>query len=141
MTAAYPQYLGPGQTGYLVTYDVQDGVPPSDFVTAEVEPEFRPTDGSEITFVFENTQVRYEGSYGFEATGFVTADRQSDFAEIGAICLDAGGNVLGVVSAQLTGGLRPGEREPFQTTGPPSQIQPDSCVEVTIEGTPHDFDF
>jgi hypothetical protein len=141
MGQAYPQYLAPGATGYLVTYDVQSGADPADFVSVEIEPEFVPVDGPEVTFEFENTQVSYAGSYGLEGTGFVTADASREFAEIGLICLDADGRVLGVVNAQMMDTLEAGEREAFQTTGPPSQVEPDSCVTTIFEGTPHDFEF
>lgn len=141
MGQAYPQYLAPGATGYLVAYDVHGGGDPADFVSMEVEPEFRPVEGPEVTFQFENTQVSYAGSYGLEGTGFVTADAPREFVEIGLICLDADGRVLGVANAQLMNQIEAEEREAFQTIGPPSQVQPNSCASTIFEGTPHDFEF
>ena len=141
MAHAFPQYLAPGATGYLVRYDVQTGADPADFVTVEIEPEFRPVDGPEVTFEFENTEVSCAGSMRLEGTGFVTANATREFAEIGVICLDAIGRVLGVVYAKMMNTMEAGQREAFQTTGPPTQVEPNSCATTIFEGTPHDFEF
>jgi hypothetical protein len=141
MGQAYPQYLGPGETGYLATSDVQEGVSPADFASVEVEPEFRSVPSAEVAFEFENTEVRYDGTYGLGATGFVIASAARDLVEVGIICLDADGRVLGVANAQIIDGLQAGERQAFETTGPPSQVQPNACASTIIEATPHDFEF
>ena len=141
MGQAYPQYLEPGGIAYLVTYDVKEGIEPAELASVEVEPEFKSVAGPEVTFEFENTQVRYDGSYGLGATGFVISSDARDLVEVGAICLDANGAVLGVANAQMMSGLEADEPEAFETTGPPSQVQPDSCASTIIQATPHDFEF
>ena len=141
MGQAYPQYLEPGGTAYLVTYDVKEGIEPTELASVEIEPEFKTVAGPEVTFELENTQVRYDGSYGLGATGFVTSSDARDLVEVGVICLDVNGAVLGVANAQIMSGLQAGEREAFETTGPPSQVQPNSCASTIIQATPHDFEF
>jgi hypothetical protein len=137
MSLAYPQYLEPGGIGYLATYDVQQGIPPDRFATVEIKAAFETVSGPEVAFQFTNLNVRYEGSYGLEATGFVTASSDRDFAEVGLICLDPAGAVLAVVSAQLDH-LTANTRKAFQTTGPPTQVQLGGCATTVPSATAHD---
>jgi hypothetical protein len=64
MSQAYPEHIAPGATGYLITYDVQQGIHLADFVPAEVTPAFSSTSGAEVTFQISNAKVRYDESYG-----------------------------------------------------------------------------
>jgi hypothetical protein len=138
MSLAYPQYLEPGGVGYLATYDVQEGVDPAEFVSVEITPAFENVEGPAVTFEFSQVQVRYGGTYGFDATGFVTASETREFVEVGVICLDAAGAIRGVVSGQLMQGVAAGEPQAFETTGPPTQVQPNECATTIPSATAHD---
>jgi hypothetical protein len=138
MSQAYPEYIAPGATGYLVTYDVQHGVHLADFVRAEVTPAFSSTSSAEVTFQISNAKVRYDDTYGLGGTGFVTASVDLDFAEVGVICLDSKGSVLGVANAQVED-LVAGVRKAFQTTGPPTEGQPGTCAKALFEAYGQDF--
>jgi hypothetical protein len=139
MSQAYPQYLEPGGTAYLATYDVREGTKPEELASVEVDIEVLAVPEPAVTFEFENTQVRYDDSYGLGGTGFVTSSADRNLVEVGVICLDAGGRVLGVANAQIMDTLEAGERHAFETTGPPSQVLPDSCASTVIQATAHDF--
>lgn len=138
MSTAYPQYLGPGETGYLVTYDVEEGLDPSEFVTVQITPSFEVVVGPAVTFEVTDVQVRYDGSYGLDATGFVTSSESREFAEVGIICIAADGAVRGVANAQMSD-LLAGVAKAFQTTGPPTQVQAGECATTVASATAHDF--
>lgn len=140
MSAAYPQYVEPGGTAYLLTYDVANDVEPEEFDAVEIDVEFRSVDGPEVIFEIENTQVRADEFYGMTSTGFVTASEDRDFIEVGLVCLDADGKVIGFANAQILE-VTAGERETFETTGPPNEVSAEACADTVIYATPHDFDF
>ncbi len=71
----------------------------------------------------------------------MTPDADRELVEVGALCLKAYSGVLGVVNAQITDGLQAGESAAFQTTGPPTQVQPDTCTSTLIESTSQDVEF
>jgi hypothetical protein len=94
-----------------------------------------------VTFEITNSQVRPDEFYGITATGFVTASEDRDFVEVGVVCLDAEGKVIGFANAQIFDALAAGEPAAFETTGPPNRITAADCATTQIHATPHDFDF
>ena len=138
MSSAYPQYVGPGGTAYLLAYDVVNDVDPQELVSVEIALAVSEASEADVTFEIENTQVRTDQFYGMTATGFVTSTEDRDFVEVGLICLDGNGEVIGFANAQLQDVVA-GERKAFETTGPPNQVSADDCADTVIEATPHDF--
>lgn len=140
MTLAIPQYVEPGGTAYVLTYDVSEGVSPEEFDSVEIDVAYRSVDEPDVTFEIANTQVRDDQFYGLTATGFVTSDEDRDFVEVVAVCLNEAREVIGFATAQVMD-LAAGQRKSFETTGPPNQVTAADCADTVISATPNDFDF
>jgi hypothetical protein len=140
-TYALPRYLGPGETGYLVEYSVDDSGTPADrFATVEAEGRYDEVAGAKYTAEVTDVTWRHdEFSGGLTATGFLTASKAMDSAAVIVMCVGEGGEVLGVTSTNLVQNITARERKAFETIQNTPPLDPSQCVET--RGYVDDFGF
>jgi len=134
-----PEFLGPGETGYLVEPGgVADGVTADQFVDVEVSGNYDDVAGPEVTFAFEDLQTRpptYADFEGFTVTGFVTSDTDLESMAIIVVCVGADGQPLGATYTNLVENVTGGQRKGFETVGSmPLGLDPASCAELRAFG-------
>lgn len=143
---AYPQYLEPGGIGYLVTYDVQEGIDTRQFVSVEISPEYQTVSDPAVTFQFPDTEVTYDDQYGLTASGVLTASADRASVDVAVICLDSAGKVLAVADGRVARvgqalihqRVKAWQEHAFETVGPPTDLQAESCASTVIEGSASD---
>jgi hypothetical protein len=116
---SYPDYLGPGQTGYLIDDSVQDGYAAADFARVEINARYNDVDGPPTNpLVVSNTTLR-RASFGggLEVTGEVenTGTESADSAHAAAIFFDASGDIIGSSYTNLIENVAPGQKKAFET--------------------------
>lgn len=131
---AYPEILGPGETGYLAMETVGDpGQSPEDFVTVEAEGGYDPVREPDVTFEFADVQWRQdEFSGGMTAAGFLTATADVEDAVVGVFCIGPEGTPLGFSYTNLVQNITAGERKAFETVGSTPPLTADRCVETKV---------
>jgi hypothetical protein len=128
---AYPEYIGPGATGYLFEEGIESGLTPADFSTVHVDGRFESVMQPGATF--EITQIAWrqaEFSNGLTATGFLTVTSSTEVqrAALAVFCLGEGGQILGGSSTNLLQNLSPGTPKGFETVVETPPISPSQCV-------------
>lgn len=146
MARSYPQYLEPGRTAYLVAYDVRDGIDARQLGDVDISAMYLTVSDPEVTFQLTETNVAYDDQYGLTASGVLIASADRASVDVAVICLDAAGKVLGVAEGRVVRvgqGLihqrvKAWQEHSFETTGPPTGLQPESCVTAVIEASAND---
>jgi hypothetical protein len=130
-TYAYPAFLGPGETGYLIGEGFEEGLDPASFVTVEADGRYEEADGPDVTFTFTDVQlIKEEFDAGYTANGFMTADAEVTDAAVAVVCLDAEGTPLGATWTNLVQNLSPGEPKGFETIGSSPPLDPSLCAQL-----------
>jgi len=118
-TYAYPDYIGPGDTGYLIEDSAEDGLAVSDFATLDVNGRYGDVDGPpDDQLVVSNATLRSSSfGGGWEATGEVTntGTVAVDSAHAGAVYFDAAGNIIGASTTNLIENVEVGQTKGFRT--------------------------
>lgn len=146
MAHAFPQYLEPGSTAYLVTYEVRDGMDARQFASVDISAIYQTVSDPEVTFELAGTHVAYDDEYGLTASGVLTASADRAAVDVAVICLDSGGKVLGVAEgrvarvgqAVIDQEVKAWQEHPFETAGPPTELQPEACATAVIEASAND---
>lgn len=140
-TYALPERIGPGETGYLLEYGIDDsGTAAADFATVEAEARFEQVDeGGPTVEVTDVTWRTDDFSQGLTATGFLTSSVAMDSAAVVVLCLADDGSILGVTSTNLVQNVRAAERKAFETIQSTGPLTADQCA--TSPGYVMDFGF
>jgi hypothetical protein len=117
---AYPRYLGPGETGYLLAAGIEDGVKVAAFATVDASSQYKPVDepGPKLTTAKINLKAEaYSGSVA--VTGTVTNTSSVDVARavIGVIMFDSAGNPLCYDYTNLVNNINAGQTKGFSASG------------------------
>ena len=116
---AFPRYLAPGETGYLATDVVADGVKTAEMKRVEVNAYFNKVDESDaIVLVVETSKNRGGDEFdGTTTTGKVknTSPEDVDSFHVGAFYLDANSKPLGFSYTNLGQNLAAGQSKAFET--------------------------
>jgi hypothetical protein len=130
---AYPEFIAPGDTGYLIEDSVESGAV-ADFDTVDVNGRYSDADGPpDEQLQVSNTSVR-SASFGggWEVTGEVTnvGSVAADSAHAGAVYFNAAGEIIGASTTNLIQNVAPGQKKGFRTidSNPLKKSQIDSYV-------------
>jgi hypothetical protein len=130
---AYPEYIGPGETGYLIEDSVTDGVTVADFATVQVSDRYvQAPAGTFATYVVDKIAWRsHSFTDGLTAKGVITltppAEAVSNVA-VAVLCLRADGGPLGVTTTYLVQNLTAGVAKDFKTMTESPSLRPSQCV-------------
>jgi hypothetical protein len=116
---AYPTYLAPGETGYLIDEFLEGSAPIENITNLTVNPRFRdfpapPTRRLEA----KNVDLRQdELPGGVYVTGEAenTGTNEVLSGHVGAVFFDSAGEIIGASTTDLLEHVLPGEREGFET--------------------------
>jgi hypothetical protein len=131
-TYAYPEFLGPDETGYLIEDSAQDGVAVADFVSVDVAGRYDDSRPPAVTFeVADVTWRAEEFSDGLTATGFVTATGGdvSDLA-LAVLCIGDDGTPLGATTTNLIQNVTDGVRKGFETVTETPPLSASQCAQT-----------
>jgi hypothetical protein len=127
-TYAYPEFIGPGETGYLVEDNVESGVDVRAFDSVEVDGRFDSVDEPDVTFEVRDISLRGEDfGDGLTATGFVTANQDVEAAAIAVICFDNRNRAIGATTTNLLQNLSADKRKGFQTVTATPPLEASDC--------------
>lgn len=130
-TYAFPAFIGPGATGYLIEDGLEEGLDPASFVSVEADGRYDSSDAPTSTFTFQDLQLRQDDFHdGYTASGFVTADTDVTDAAIAVVCVNADGTPLGATWTNLVQNLTAGEAKGFETVGATPPLDPSQCAEL-----------
>jgi hypothetical protein len=130
---AYPEYIGPGETGYLIEDSLTDGVTVADFATVHVSDRYvqAPAD-TFATYVVDKIAWRsHSFTDGLTAKGVITLTpgaRDISNAAVAVLCLGADGAPLGVTTTYLVQNLTAGVAKDFRTMTESPPLRPSQCV-------------
>lgn len=130
---AYPEFIAPGDTGYLIEDSVESGAV-ADFDTVDVNGRYSDADGPpDEQLQVSNTSVRSSSfGGGWEVTGEVTniGSVAADSAHAGAVYFNAAGEIIGASTTNLIQNVAPGQKKGFRTidSNPLQKSQIDSYV-------------
>lgn len=127
---AYPEFIAPGETGYLLEDSLQDGGNAADFASVTADGRYNSVDPPAVTFeVAQVTWRKGANSDGLTATGFVTASGSyvTD-AALAVFCLGANGEILGASSTNLLQNLADGVAKGFETVTVTPPLRASQCV-------------
>ena len=134
-TYAFPEYVGPGESAYLIGDGLEEGLSVEQFQTVEADGRYDEADGPDVVFTFEDVELRKDDFQdGYYAAGFVTADADVQDAAVAVICLDAGGVPIGATWTNLLQNLSAGSRKGFETVGTTPPLDPAACAELVGVG-------
>jgi hypothetical protein len=127
---AYPEFVGPGETAYLVDYSIDEsGIRPNQFASVQAKVRYDDVDEPDVTFdVADITWRRESSGGGLIATGFVTATAHVSDAAVAVLCFDGEGNVIGVTTTNLVQNVMAGERKAFETVVPTPPRAASQCA-------------
>jgi hypothetical protein len=124
-TYEFPEFVGSGQTGYLIDDSSQDGVKIADFHSVEVDGRYDAVDAPDQ--ILKVTGIKwhrdsYDGT--LTATGFVTSSVDLDSAAVAVVCLSSNGTILGATWTNLLQNITAGKPKGFETVAgtPPHRI-------------------
>lgn len=117
---AYPRYLGPGETGYLLEQGIESGVKADAFVTVEANGQYNPVDSAGPVLTTDKIKLKaaaYSGAV--DATGTVTNTSSVDVKRvvIGVIMFDSSGNPLCFAYTNLVENVNAGQTKGFSASG------------------------
>ena len=128
---AFPEFIGPGETGYLIADGIEEGADPATFASIEADGRYDVADEPDVTFTIDELNlVKHAYEAGYTATGFVTATGDVTDAGIAVVCLDAEGKPLGATWTNLVQNLSAGERKGFETVTSTPALDPAQCAEL-----------
>jgi hypothetical protein len=136
---AYPTYLGPGETGYLIDQYLEGDALPENFSTLTVDARFRDLDerpGRRLEA--RNTALRSdELPGGLYVTGEAenTGDEEVVSAHVGAVFFDAAGAIIGASTSDDLQHVAVGAREAFQTR-PGNPLEESAVANFTVYVSP-----
>jgi hypothetical protein len=119
-TYAYPRYLGPGETGYLLQQSVTDNGKVADFATVDASGQYDSVEAPGPKITTDKIKMKAD-SYGgtVSVTGTVTNTSTTDVQRVvvGVIMLDAAGNPLTFDYSNLVDNLNAGQTKGFTASG------------------------
>lgn len=117
---AYPRYLGPGETGYLLDDGITDNAKVADFVTVDATGQYKELDQAGPKLTTDKIKLKAD-SYGgtVSVTGTVTNTDSAAVtsAVIGVVMFDAAGNPLCFDYTNLVDNIAAGQTKGFSATG------------------------
>lgn len=130
-TYAFPEFVGPGESAYLIADGFEQGLTVEQFQSVEADGRYDEADGPDVSFTFEEVQLRtHDFEDGYYAAGFVTADADVEDAAVAVVCLSADGVPLGATWTNLLQNLTAGSRKGFETVATTPPLDPASCAEL-----------
>lgn len=137
---AFPEFIGPGETGYLIADGIEEAADPATFASVEADGRFDVADEPDVSFTFDEINlVKHSYDAGYTATGFVTATGDVTDAGIAVVCVDAEGKPLGATWTNLVQNLTSGERKGFETVTSTPALDPAQCAELRAFGLDQGF--
>jgi hypothetical protein len=128
-TYAYPEYLGPGQVGYLIEDSVEDNVPVANFASVDASARYDVVDAPGATFTFSGLTWKKDSiGSGLVATGFLVADRDVRDASVGVVCLNADGAPIGATTTNLVQNVTSGAKKGFETIQETPPLKASACA-------------
>jgi hypothetical protein len=133
---AYPRYLAPGQTGYVIEDGLEEGITETDVDRVEVSATYQGAIGAPAQLLeVSNTSVRPQSfGDGLVVTGQAknVGTAPIEDAHVGAIFFDDDGQIVGAATTNLLENVAPGEMKAFETLASNPLTEADYAEYVVI---------
>lgn len=135
---AYPTYLAPGATGYLIDDFLEGNAPMENITNLTVNARFRDIPAPpERSLEATNVSIRDDRLPGLYVTGEATNTGTQEVlsGHVGAIFFDAAGEVIGASTTDLLEHVLPGESAAFETR-PGNPLERDAVIDFEVIASP-----